>query len=110
MTNATKPTPSSQYFTPQVRQTFHNVKGRVNSTLDKLRKTFSYLGNAALSVSYGLRQEVPFERWFYDYGFQVPLDKTEDLIKARFFCSHRHLRGAHPHYCRSCLLCLFPRF
>jgi hypothetical protein len=83
MTKATGPTPSFQYFTAQANQAFCNVKGHVSSAFNKLLKTFSHLGNAALSVSYGLRQEVPFERWFYDYGFQTPLDKTEDLIKAR---------------------------
>ena len=38
-----------------------------------------------ISIRHGLRQEVPYERWFYDHNFDTPLDNCNDLIKAHLW-------------------------
>jgi hypothetical protein len=83
MADSTGPIPSFQYFGRQADQLISNAGSHLHSAFDRVRMAISSLSNAARSASYGLRQEVPFERWFFDHGFQAPLVSTSDLIKAR---------------------------
>lgn len=83
MTQATTNVPSLQYFGSQAGQVINNAGSQIQNTFDKIRNALNSLGSAFKAASFGLRQEVPFERWFFDHGFQNPLDKSIDLMKAR---------------------------
>lgn len=71
------------YIENQANLLFNHTSHPVRHAIDYLRTTFQHIGTAYLAVRYGLRQEVPFERWFFDYGFQKPLEDPLELIKAR---------------------------
>lgn len=75
--------PSINYFGSQNGQLFTGARSQ--NGLDRIRSAIAMLGNALRSASYGLRQEVPFERWFFDHGFQKPIVNPIDLIKARLW-------------------------
>ncbi len=82
MAHATRSVPSLQYYGSQANQLVSNAGNRFQNVFDRVRSALNSIGNALRATSYGLRQEVPFERWFYDHGFDTPLDKPVDLIKA----------------------------
>lgn len=73
---------SSSYFGSQTHHVFDHAAAHLHNAFDRIRSAIHALGNAARGVSYGLRQEVPFERWFFDHGFQKPIDRPDHLIKA----------------------------
>lgn len=82
MAHSTRPVPSLQYFGSQADQLVHNAGSRFQNVFDRIRSALNFVGHALRATSYGLRQEVPFERWFFDHGFDTPLDKPIDLAKA----------------------------
>lgn len=82
MAHSVRPTPSFSYFGNQADHAVSNLSSGLNSAFDRIRAAINSFGSNVLSVGYGLRQEVPFERWFYNNGFQAPLDKPIDLVKA----------------------------
>lgn len=74
--------PSLAYFGSQADHAVSNISAGLHTAFDRIRAAINSLGSNLRSAGYGLRQEVPFERWFYDHGFQTPIDKPVDLIKA----------------------------
>ncbi len=79
-----RPNPAAEFirrFTerpPSQTQTFiPGALDRVKNALNSLSCTFS-------SATYGLRNEVPFERWYYNHSFNNPLTDPLDESKARF--------------------------
>ncbi len=71
------------YVGNQANRALSHAIGHLHNAFDRIRATINNIGAAFRSASYGLRQEVPFERWFYDHGFQKPLDDPMELMKAR---------------------------
>ena len=55
----------------------------IDQAISQVQRLLRGLGNTVLGATYGLRQEVPFERWFLDHGFQTPIDTLSDQMKAR---------------------------
>ena len=86
--------PSLAYFGSQADHAISDVSSGVRSVFDRIRAALNSLSSNLRSASYGLRQEVPFERWFYDNGFQTPLDKPVDLIKAHAWAVFATCEGA----------------
>lgn len=82
MAHSTRSVPSLQYFGSQANQLVNNAGSRFQNVFDRIRSALNSIGHALRATSYGLRQEVPFERWFFDHGFETPLDKPIDLAKA----------------------------
>jgi hypothetical protein len=41
-----------------------------------------------------LRQEIPFERWFFNYGFQTPIEDSAKLIEAHVWAVIATVEGA----------------
>lgn len=70
------------YFGSQAGHLINQTVSRAQNALDRIRDAIYTIGNAARAASYGLRQEVPFERWFFDHGFQKPIENPSDLIQA----------------------------
>lgn len=69
--------------------------GRIlNSAIDGGGQLLSSLTKPVTSILYGLRQEVPFERWFHDHNFIAPLDNCSDLIKAHLWAVVATMEGA----------------
>jgi hypothetical protein len=69
-------TPSMSYLGNRVGQLAEQAGSYLRNTVDQIRTT-------AQAASTGLRQEVPFERWFFNHGFEKPLKSVSDSIKAR---------------------------
>ena len=76
---------SFRYFGSQAGQDLDQAASQFLNGFDRIRAAINALGNIFRSASYGLRKEVPFERWFFDYGFQTPIDSIPDLMKVRFW-------------------------
>ena len=93
MTQAAQPRGMFQYFGSHADHLFHATSSGLQNVFDRVRNAVNSLSNAYQSVSYGLRQEVPFERWFYDFGFQTPIQQTPDLIKAHVWAVIATLEG-----------------
>ncbi|MBS0603979.1 MAG: hypothetical protein JSS60_02960 [Verrucomicrobia bacterium] len=93
MAHSTRPVPILEYFGSQANQLANNAASRFSSAFDRIRGVLTSLGNTLRSASYGLRQEVPFERWFFDHGFQNPIDNPVDQIKARAWALAATLEG-----------------
>jgi hypothetical protein len=81
----TRSIPSMSYFGSQAGGLANQAVSRLQGAFDKIREAIHSIGRAAHAASYGLRQEVPFERWFFDHGFQKPIDKLSPLIKAHLW-------------------------
>lgn len=64
------------YFGSRAGQVFNNAASQVRSFLNSL-------GAAVQRSTTGLRQEVPFERWFLDHGFQAPIEDFSSRMQAR---------------------------
>lgn len=73
---------------------FNYVGQRFNKVVDKTQQNIQSFGNNFKSTSYALRQEVPFERWFYDHDFANPIKDPQDLMKARLWAVFAVLEGA----------------
>ena len=73
---------SLNYFGSQAGDLLNHAATHLQNAFDRVRSAVYMLRNTARAASYGLRQEVPFERWFFDHGFQKPIDNPSDLIKA----------------------------
>ena len=56
----------------------------VPGAFDRIKQVINSLGDNFRSAAYGLREEVPFERWYYDNGFEKPLTDILTESKARF--------------------------
>lgn len=85
---------SLSYYGSQADHLFHHSGPRHQSAFDRIRHALNNLGNAFRAASYGLRQEVPFERWFFDHGFQKPITNPIDLIKAHAWAVFAACEGA----------------
>jgi hypothetical protein len=82
----TRPVNSSfSYYGSQAGQIVDQAASRLQNAFDRIGAAIRSLGNAFRAVSYGLRQEVPFERWFFDHGFEKPIENPCDLLKAHFW-------------------------
>lgn len=73
---------SLNYYGSQAGDLLNHAATHLHNAFDRIRSAVHVLRNSARAASYGLRQEVPFERWFFDHGFQKPIDNPSDLIKA----------------------------
>jgi hypothetical protein len=67
---------------------------RINSLLQAIDSNRQEIRSLLRSTNYGLRYEVPFERWYYDHGFQKPVDNFADHISARAWALLDTLEGA----------------
>ena len=56
----------------------------VPGAFDRFKHVMNSLGDNFRSAAYGLREEIPFERWYYDNGFEKPLTDLLSESKARF--------------------------
>src|SRR5579871_3727005 len=83
MPHQTGSVPSMRYFGSQAGHLASQAASGLRNAFDRIVHAIDVLGNNVQAASYGLRQEVPFERWFFDYGFQKPIDNLSDQIKAR---------------------------
>jgi hypothetical protein len=83
MTHQTSSVPSMRYYGSQAGHLANQAASGLKNAFDKIVHAVHSFGNNVQAVSYGLRQEVPFERWFFDYGFQKPIDNLPDQFKAR---------------------------
>ena len=86
--------PNRDQIRNQAHHVLNNLSNRFHHAFERARPTLNAVGNAYRTLSYGLRQEVPFERWFYDHGFQTPIENTQDLIKARAWAILATLEGS----------------
>jgi hypothetical protein len=91
MTTSTRLT---NYFGNRSNINFNYAANRVQGYFERFRTTIRSIGTAFQAAAYGLRQEVPFERWFFDHGFQKPLDNCTDEMKARAWAILATLEGA----------------
>lgn len=71
----------------QFRQTVSNIA-------DHVRQAASEAQAAYRSAAYGLREEVPFERWFFHHGFHEPISNTKELISAHIWAVLATIEGA----------------
>ena len=79
----------SAITTPSAQQLLDQAAAYFQNACDGLRA----LGTNTRAATWGLRQEVPFERWFADQGFLTPIGNTEDLNKARAWALLATLEG-----------------
>lgn len=93
MVHSPRPTSSFTYFGNQSGQVFDQAASQFQNAFDRIRNAIHILGNCYAAASYGLRQEVPFERWFFDHGFQKPIDDPSHLIKAHSWAIMTALEG-----------------
>jgi hypothetical protein len=82
------------YYGSQADHLIHHAATRLQSAFDRIRHALNSVGNAFRAASYGLRQEVPFERWFFDHGFQKPITDPIDLMKAHAWALLAAFEGA----------------
>ena len=68
---------------------FDQAASHLQRALDGLRG----FGTNARAATWGLRQEVPFERWFADHGFLTPIETPHELNKARAWALYATLEG-----------------
>src|ERR1700722_1151068 len=68
----TTTTPSISYFGSRAGHLIHQAAD-----------AFRQIGLATQAAVSGLRQEVPFERWFFNHGFEKPIENTSEQVKAR---------------------------
>jgi len=85
---------SFTYYGSQAGHLMDQAASRLHNAFDRIRNALNSLGNAVRSASYGLRQEVPFERWFFDHGFQKPITDPFLLIKAHGWALVASAEGA----------------
>lgn len=82
-------TPSSltpEHIGNQANQVLNYAANRLQSAVNGFRAAIISGGCSRMpysAIAYGLRQEVPFERWFFDQGFQKPIDDPMEAMKAR---------------------------
>jgi hypothetical protein len=81
----TRPVPSFTYFGSQADHLVNRTASHLQNAFDRIRQAVHDVGDTVRSVKYGLRQEVPFERWFFDHGFQTPLTHPSALISAHIW-------------------------
>ncbi len=79
--------PSMRYFGSEAGHMANQAASGLRNAFDKIAHAINVFGNNVQAVSYGLRQEVPFERWFYDYGFHKPIDNLTDQVTARVWAA-----------------------
>ena len=60
----------------------------------QIPNALSAAGNAMNAARFGLRKEVPFERWFFDHGFDAPLLDSQDQMRARAWALFSALEGS----------------
>jgi hypothetical protein len=74
--------PSFSYYGSEAGHIADQAVSRLQTAFDRIGAAIRSIGNAVRSASYGLRQEVPFERWFFNHGFEKPIECSCDLLKA----------------------------
>lgn len=94
MMPASRSTPSLAYFGSQAEHAISHISSGLNTAFDRIRAAINSLGMGLRSAGYGLRQEVPFERWFYNNDFQTPISNPLDLIKAHVWAVFAACEGA----------------
>ena len=90
----THPTPSFTYYGSQAGQLLDQAASQLQYAFDRISRVLHSLGNNVRAASYGLRQEVPFERWFFNHGFDTPITDPVDLIKAHAWALPAACEGA----------------
>jgi hypothetical protein len=65
----------------------------LQNAFGKVRDALNQLGDTARAATYGLRQEAPFERWFFDQGFDKPTAAPQEEIKARLWALLSYTEG-----------------
>lgn len=87
--------PSVNFLGNHANQAVNSAYARFYSTFDRFRSFVAeqLRNNRNEPAHWGLRQEIPFERWFYDNGFQNPITNPDDLIKAHLWAVPALLEG-----------------
>jgi hypothetical protein len=87
--------PSINFLGNRANQAVESAYSRFYSTFDRFRSFVAdhIRNNRNEPAHWGLRQEIPFERWFYDMGFQNPTTNSDDLIKAHLWAVPAVLEG-----------------
>ncbi len=87
-------TPTLDYIGNHTSSVTNPMLNGFTSALDRLRHVVTTLARSAAAVGYGLRQEVPFERWFFNQGFHRPIDNQTQLMNARAWALLAAIEGA----------------
>ncbi len=85
--------PSIQFLGNRANQAGESAYSRIYNAYDRLRSFIADFRQRNDGTQWGLRQEIPFERWFYEMGFQNPITDSDQLLKAHLWAVPAVLEG-----------------